>query len=326
MQLRSDGQLVEEPVRAEMLPEYGTLELGDLLLESGEVLKNAHARFEWAGNRTGPAILVCHALTGNEQTVGTKQAPGWWSGLIGPGRYIDTSHYQILTINTLGGCNGSSGPLSINNETGEPYRMNFPFFTIRDMVNFQKMALDKLRIRKLAAVIGGSLGGMQALEWGCMYPEKVEQVIAMAVTPFLSDYAIAYNRIGIEAIMNDPGWNHGNYKRAEDVSGLKIARMVGLVTYRSDALFNSRFNRRISSKSDGQPPLYEVESYLRYQGEKLTARFDPNSYLYLLYAMNSHDIGIGRGGCKEVLKRFQPKLNVICFSGDLLYKGEQINE
>jgi len=304
------------------LPSYGLVPVGDLQLESGKILKQVVAKYEKVGNPKGPTILVVHALTGNEQTVGTSDQPGWWRGLVGPDLYIDTNQYQVVTFNALGGCHGSTGPQSMNPETGYPYRMEFPYFTIRDMVTFQKKALNELGIHHLKAVIGGSLGGMQALEWGILYPSMVDHVIALAVTPYLNDFAIAFNRIGIDAILHDPGWKNGYYENPKDVYGLTIARMAGMVTYRSGELFEERFQRNIRKEEKGEPPYFEVESYLHYQGEKLTSRFDPNSYVYLLQAMNSHDIGRDRGGYVHVLKNFVPRLTSICFQGDLLYKGE----
>lgn len=302
--------------------EYGQVVIDDLRLENNRLLEQVVARFEWAGNRKGPIILVCHALTGNEETVGTQEKPGWWSGLIGPGRFIDTDQYQVLTFNVLGGCSGSTGPLSTDPDTGNQYRLDFPEITIRDIVTFQKKALEKLGIKKLKAIIGGSLGGMQVLEWGMMYPEMTERLIPLAVTPFLGDYAIAYNRIGIEAIMNDSEWNQGNYPEGLELNGLKIARMVGMVTYRTDQLFQERFNRGIHKGETEHHRLYEVDSYLKYQGKKLAARFDANSYVYLLLAMNSHDIGRNRGGYLQALGNLLPPVNWIGFQGDLLYKPE----
>jgi homoserine O-acetyltransferase/O-succinyltransferase len=301
---------------------YGTIFVGDIQLESGEVLKDTLASYEMVGNKSGPVILIFHALTGNERTYGTDDHPGWWRGMVGPNLYIDTNQYLVITFNVLGGCSGSTGPTSINPDTGKEYRTQFPFFTIRDMVHFQKKALAQLGIHHVKAVIGGSLGGMQALEWGVLYPDTVEHVIALAVTPYLSDYGIAFNRIGIEAILHDPNWKNGYYENASDVNGLSIAHMVGMVTYRTGELFEERFQREIRHQELHQPPYYQVESYLHYQGKKLLHRFDPNSYLYLLHAMNSHDIGRDRGNLEEVFKQYQPKLTSICFQGDLLYKGE----
>ncbi|MCU9615078.1 homoserine O-acetyltransferase [Caldibacillus lycopersici] len=304
--------------------EHQEVSIGDLLLENGTVLSNAVAKYERVGNRNGQVVLVCHALTGNEQTVGTNENPGWWSGLVGRNRPIDTNLYQVITFNVLGGCHGSTGPQSINEVTGERYRAQFPFITIRDMVHFQKQALEVLGINQLRAVIGGSLGGMQALEWGLLYPNSAEHIIALAVTPYVDDIAIAYNRIGIEAIENDPLWNNGNYWDGAILPGLKIARMIGMVTYRSDYQLEERFQRSLQRVDAGKKPFYAVESYLIYQGDKLAAKFDPNSYLTLLYAMNSHDIGRDRGGFQKACQSFLPRLTLIGFQNDLLYKPEKM--
>ncbi|MGM0843827.1 MAG: homoserine O-acetyltransferase MetX [Bacillota bacterium] len=299
----------------------GTVPIGDIELESGEFLHKAQLHYELCGRKDAPVILVCHALTGSHLSVGTKENPGWWRGLIGPSAYLDTSKYPIITFNILGGCDGSTGPASLNAETGEAYRTSFPELTVRDIVHAQYKALVELGISSLKAVIGGSLGGMQALEWGLLYPSFVRKVFLLAATPYFTDYGIAFNTIGKTAITFDPDWRNGHYESAEEVSGLKIARMAGMVTYRSPDLFEKRFNR---SKTD--EGIFQVESYLTYQGEKLANRFDPNSYLYLMAAMNSHDIGRERGGWKEAASGFRPELIAIGYTGDLIYPPSLIRE
>ncbi|RDU38201.1 homoserine O-acetyltransferase [Neobacillus piezotolerans] len=302
-------------------PEYGKIHVGDLQLESGEVLPDLELAFERAGKIGGPTILVCHALTGNQYTVGTQNQPGWWHGLIGPGMYIDTNKYEVITVNVLGGCSGSTGPTSLNPLTNQPYQYDFPKITIRDIVDSQVLALRKLGIDKIKAAIGGSLGGMQVLELATAYPDFAELIIPMAVTPSLSDYGIAFNAIGRNAIMRDPAWNGGFYSDGTQISGLEIARMVGMVTYRTGELFNKRFNRELK---DGD--TFQVESYLKYQGQKLSARFDANSYLYLLGAMDSHDIGRGRQGWKNAIGRISAKTVLLGYTGDLLYPPEKVKE
>jgi homoserine O-acetyltransferase/O-succinyltransferase len=303
----------------------GGVSIGSLTLESGVVLENVELAFEKFGAENGPFVLVCHALTGNQFAVGTEEEPGWWSGLIGPGKSIDTNHFQVITFNVLGGCNGSTGPLSINPSTGKMYRSSFPQITVRDMVRAQRRALTKLGIDHLHAVIGGSLGGMQVFEWGVMYPRDMDKLFIFASTPYLSDYGIAYNRIGIEAIIHDPNFRKGNYTKSTDVKGLEIARMIGMVTYRSAAMFASRFSRK-QMKPHTESSIYEVESYLQYQGKKLTQRFDVNSYLILLYAMNHHDIGRGRGGVESVLKQIKAEVIAISFEHDLIYPASLMKE
>jgi homoserine O-acetyltransferase/O-succinyltransferase len=299
--------------------EVGKVSIGNLRLESGYVLPDVTLAYERCGNRSGPSIVVCHALTGNQFAVGTEDEPGWWSGLIGCGKAVDTDVYQIITFNVLGGCQGSTGPTSLSPD-GSVYRMKFPRITVRDMVHAQKMALDQLGIHHVQAVIGGSLGGMQVFEWGVMYPTFMDQLFILAATPYLSDYGIAFNRIGIAAIENDPHWKNGNYLHSSEVKGFHIARMAGLVTYRSDDLFNGRFERQMNQSTDF--PYYEVESYLQYQGEKLANRFDVNSYLYLLHAMNSHDIGRGRGGWKKVASTYEAEVIGVAFQHDLIYSAD----
>ncbi|WP_409275057.1 homoserine O-acetyltransferase MetX [Neobacillus sp. SCS-31] len=302
-------------------PEYGKIYIGDIRLESGVVLPDAELAFEKAGKKGGPAILVCHALTGNQYTVGTEEQPGWWHGLIGPGMYVDTSQYEVITFNVLGGCSGSTGPTSLNPLTKKPYQYDFPKITIRDIVDSQVLALRKLGIDKIKAAIGGSLGGMQVLELATAYPNFAELIIPMAVTPYLSDYGIAFNSIGRNAIKRDPAWNGGSYSDGHKISGLEIARMVGMVTYRTGALFNQRFNRELKNAD-----TFQVESYLKYQGQKLSARFDANSYLYLLEAMDSHDIGRGRQGWKKAIGQITAKTLLLGFTGDLLYPPEKVKE
>ena len=285
----------------------GTVSIGNLVLESGHVLEGAELAYERSGNPSAPAILICHALTGDQYAVGSAEHPGWWSGLAGPGKAVDTEKYQVISFNVLGGCNGSTGPLSLNPVTGKPYRSDFPLLTIKDMVKAEYQALKTLGIKNLKAVIGGSLGGMKALEWGALYPDFTESIVPLAVTPAFSSYALAFNHIGIRAIENDPDFQNGNYAGSPDFNGFHLARIAGMISYRSGKLFNDRFGRSESGQK------FEVEAYLDYQGRKLAQRFDANSYLILLKAMNSHDMG-------------ERKINVPIFSvsytHDLLYPAE----
>ena len=307
----------------------GSVKIGDLQLESGRILKNVEVAYERVGYVNSPTILVCHALTGNQYAVGQGGNPGWWADFIGANRWIDTNSYQVITTNVISGCDGSTGPTSVNLETEALYRTDFPFISIRDMVNAQYLALQKLGIEHIHAVIGGSLGGMQVLEWGIIYPTFMDILIPIAVSPFLSDFAIAFNTIARRAIIQDPAWKNGNYSTDdEDILGLSIARMVGLVTYRSAQLFNQRFNRKASEAwgKTHQEISFEVESYLLYQGEKLIQRFDANSYLYLLKSMDSHDIGRERGGWQNALKLIQAPILALSFKGDLLFPPELLKE
>jgi homoserine O-acetyltransferase len=269
---------------------------------------------------------LCHALTGNQEAYGTSENPGWWRGLIGSDGYIDINQFQIITFNVLGGCSGSTGPASTNTETGEPYRKDFPFITVRDMVRAERYALEVLGIPRLLAVIGGSLGGMQALEWAVQFPYLIEKVFVLAATPYLNDYGIAFNRLAIHAIENDPVYKSGNRADGERLVGLEIARMAGLLTYRQPKLFNDRFQRTIRDADSEGKSFYQVDSYMTYQGGKLTTRFDVDSYLTLLYAMNAHDIGDKLGGWKRAASQIQAEVHAFGYEGDLIYPPEAIEE
>jgi homoserine O-acetyltransferase len=304
----------------------------EITLECGDTLKQIEIVYETSGNLNEEktnAILVCHALTGDACAVGDEETPGWWEGLIGPGRYIDTNKYFVVTSNVLGGCAGTTGPASINPQTGEPYGANFPVVTIRDMVELQYKLIKNLGIEKLFAVVGGSMGGMQVFEWAVMYPEMMHLVLPIATSARLSAIAIAYNDVGRQAILSDPEWKRGHYYPGKGpVNGLSIARMLGMITYRTADLFEYRFGRRLKDEQDVTQfdSTFNIESYLRYQGQKLVDRFDANSYLYLLKAMDSHDIGRGRGGIKAALKGIQAKVLSIAISNDLLYPAEHQEE
>ena len=284
-----------------------TVSIGSLTLDSTKTINHVELAYERHGDENAPTVLVCHALTGDQYAVGSEENPGWWAGLIGPGKPVDTDVFQVITFNVLGGSHGSTGPLSIKPETGQPYRADFPTLTIRDMVRAEYYALQKLGINHLAGVLGGSLGGMKALEWGKLYPEFVDAILPLAVTPYYSDYGLAFNHIGIQAIESDRDFNGGNYESSADLKGFQVARMAGMVTYRSGSMFNQRFGR---SKAGEE---FNVQSYLNYQGKKLAGRFDANSYLLLLKAMNTHDI-------EEAV--LDVPVYSLSFTHDLLYPSE----
>lgn len=286
-----------------------TVAIGDLELESGAVLRKVELAYERSGNPDGQTILICHALTGDQFAVGSDECPGWWSGLAGPGKVIDTESFQVISFNVLGGCSGSTGPLSVNPGTGSPYRSDFPLLTIRDMVRAEYKALLKLGINGVKAVIGGSLGGMKALEWGALYPDFTGAIAPLAVTPSFSSYALAFNHLSIQAIEGDPDFKNGYYTGSSDFRGFHIARMAGMISYRSGKMFNDRFGRSENEHS------FEVQSYLDYQGEKLAQRFDANSYLILLKAMNSHDLGE---------RQVKVPIFSLLYTYDLLYPAEEM--
>lgn len=265
-------------------------------------------------------ILVTHALTGDSHPAAhsDKDEKGWWEPLIGSGRPLDTDRYFIVCANVLGGCQGTTGPASPNPATGLPYGSQFPTITIRDMVNVQKLLLDHLGITHLVAVIGGSMGGMQALEWGVTYPDFMDGVVCIAAPGFASAQAIAYNRVGRQSIRLDPAWNHGDYYGTNGPEeGLALARSLGMITYQSEQSMANKFGRSVRN---GQ---FEVENYLEYQGESLVRRFDANSYLTLLKALDLHDLGYGHLSYEMALARIIAKTLVVGVSSDILYPAYQ---
>ena len=302
-------------------------------LECGARLAPVEVAYETWGTLNAPgdnAILVCHALTGDAHAAGRYAEDarlGWWDPLIGPGRAFDTRRYFVVCANILGGCQGTTGPAATNPATGRPYGSAFPTVTVRDMVRVQYALLRRLGVRRLAAVAGGSLGGMQTLEWLVMYPNFVAAAIPIAASLAHTPQGIAYNLIGREAIMRDPAWQGGDYYasgRAPE-QGLALARMIGMITYQSDESMRRKFGRaRVEPHPDAayRPAnRFQVESYLHYQGESLVRRFDANSYLVLSRAMDLHDVGEGRGGLAAALARSHPasRTLVIGIDSDILF-------
>src|SRR5262249_10885708 len=252
------------------------------------------------------AILIAHAFSGDAHAAGEA---GWWSTMIGPGKAFDTGKYYVICSNVLGGCRGTTGPGSINPETGCPWAMSFPSVSIADMVRLQKLLIDHLEIPRLLAVAGGSMGGMQALEWAVTYPEKVAAAIPIATTARHSAQQIAFNEVGRQAIMADPDWNKGNYYGGKPPGrGLAVARMVGHITYMSDESMREKFGRRLRS-----PDQFEVESYLNYRGYKFVDRFDANSYIYITRAMDTFDL-TQRGSLPSLFERARTRFLVISFT------------
>jgi homoserine O-acetyltransferase len=278
------------------------------------------------------AIYICHALTGTAHAARLPDRPaqeeGWWEPLIGPGKAFDTDRYFVVCANVLGGCYGTTGPSSLNPDTGTPYAMEFPVITIRDMVRVQKRLLDHLGVKHLKAVAGGSVGGMQALEWAVMYPDYVEAVIPVASSERLTPLAIAYNQACRKAIMNDANWCGGSYYgRTFPAAGLALARMISTITYKSKETFEERFGRKLAGENKDYFNFFqdfEVESYLNYQGFKLVKRFDANAYLYLTKAMDLHDLGRGYDSTLEALRRIESQVLLIGISSDLLFPPGEI--
>lgn len=298
-----------------------------LALEYGDTLEHVAVAFETYGelNAAGDnAILVCHALTGSGHAAGMHQrgeVPGWWDPLIGPGKPIDTSRYFVVCSNVLGGCYGTTGPSSIDPESGEPYRLDFPRYTVRDMVEAQKRLGDALGIRSFASVIGGSMGGMQVLEWAAMYPEQVRSIIPIGIGARHSAWAIGLNEVARRAITSDPAWQGGNYPLSQQPeAGLGLARAVAMLSYRSVDSLNAKFGReRVSASRGLLSQSFEIESYLSYQGVKLVKRFDANTYLYLTRAMDDYDLTEGRGRLHQVLAKMDMPALVLGISSDVLY-------
>ena len=302
-------------------------------MDSGVVIAPLQVAYETYGelnaSRTN-AILVEHAFSGDAHAAGVSHEdgkPGWWDNMIGPGKGFDTNKYFVVCSNVLGGCRGTTGPSSINPETGCPFAMSFPVVTIADMVRVQKMLMDHLDIERLLAVTGGSMGGMQALEWAVSYPDSVAAAIPIASTARHSAQQIAFNEVGRQAIMGDPDWRGGNYYgQTPPARGLSVARMVGHITYMSDDSMREKFGRRMREKEAlelDSPAEFEVESYLRYRGSQFVDRFDANSYLYITKAMDYFDLAGSRTSLAAAFEEVKARFLVISFTSDWLYPSYQ---
>ncbi|MGA7835536.1 MAG: homoserine O-acetyltransferase [Acidimicrobiales bacterium] len=295
--------------------------------EGGGYLPSVTVAYETWGelNADGSnAVLVEHALTGDSHALGGISAghptPGWWNGLVGPGLAIDTEQYFVVCSNVLGGSQGTTGPSSLAPD-GRPYGSRFPVITVRDQVAVEAAVTDALGIESWHAVVGGSMGGMRALEWAITYPERVANLVVLAVGAASTADQIAHSRLQIRAIKADPNYHGGDYyDRSPPNEGLAIARGLGQITYRTDEEFESRFARAAHDESDVlDGGLYAVESYLGYHGEKLARRFDANSYIVLSEAMNHHDVGRGRGGVASALGSIRSRSTVLGIDSDRLY-------
>ena len=301
-----------------MLTEALQATFDSIELDCGVTISPVEVAYETYGTLNAAktnAILVAHAFSGDAHAAGDG---GWWSSMIGPGKAFDTDQHFVICANVLGGCKGTTGPASINPETGCPWAMSFPVVTIADMVRLQKKLIDSLGIKKLLAVAGGSMGGMQALEWAVAYPESVAATLPIATTARHSAQQIAFNEVGRQAIMADPDWNGGNYyDRRPPARGLAVARMVGHITYMSDASMREKFGRRLRA-----PDQFEVESYLQYRGSKFVDRFDANSYIYITRAMDSFDL-TQKGTLPQLFEKVRTRFLVISFTSDWLYPSYQ---
>jgi len=274
------------------------------------------------------AILICHALTGDQYVIGDHPVtgkPGWWETMVGPGRPIDTDHFFVICSNVLGGCMGTTGPASKDPKTGEPYELSLPVLTIRDMVRAQAMLLDHLGIEKLLCVTGGSMGAMQALQWAASYPARVFASLPIAVAARHSAQNIAFHEVGRQSIMADPEWRQGAYYRADTFPrrGLAVARMAAHITYLSDAALHRKFGRQLQDRAAltfGFDADFQVESYLRHQGTIFVERFDANSYLYITRAMDYFDIAADYNGVlANAFRGTKTRFCIISFTSDWLF-------
>ena len=316
---------------------FGEKEDPGLKLDCGKVLAPVNIRYETYGTLNAEkdnAILLFHALTGDAHVCGyhseTDRKPGWWDKMVGPGKSIDTDRFFVVCSNIIGGCSGSTGPGSINPETGNSFNLDFPMITIADMVRAQHRLMQHLQVEHWLAIGGGSMGGMQALQWVIDYPECVGSVLAIATTAKLSPQSIAFDWVGRQAIMSDKEWQEGNYQGKNPEKGLAIARMVGHITYLSDESMLRKFGRKLQEENEPSQDFqrnFQVESYLEYQGKQFVERFDANSYLYITRAMDFFDLSsICDGNLTEVFRDVKSPFLVVSFSSDWLFPPSHSQE
>ncbi len=309
-----------------------------LTLKSGEVLSQYHLVYETYGKLNADksnAVMICHALSGNHHVAGkydeTDKNPGWWDNLIGPGKPLDTNKFFVIGLNNLGGCHGSSGPLSTNPATDKPWGASFPVVTVEDWVNSQVRLADYLGIHQLAAIIGGSLGGMQALQWTIAYPERVRNALVIASAPNLTAQNIAFNEVARQAIITDPEFHDGDYynKGVLPRRGLRIARMLGHITYLSDDAMGAKFGRKLRDGhiKYGFDVEFEMESYLRYQGDKFAGEFDANTYLRMTRALDYFDPAAEyNGDLSAALAKVKSDFLVVSFTSDWRFSPARSRE
>jgi len=306
------------------------------MLTSNQKIKPFTVAYETFGQlspKKDNVILIIHALTGDSHCAGVysekDEKPGWWDPLIGPGKAFDTNKYFIVCSNVLGGCQGTTGPSSINHETGKPYGLSFPVITVRDMVNAQKLLLDYLGIQRLLSISGGSMGGLNVLEWAVAYPDFVSSIIPVSTSGRISPQGIAFSEVERQAIIRDPKWNNGNYDPDNPpVDGLAVARMIAHITYLSSESMHKKFGRR-KLTADKKAPFehkFEIESYLQYQGSRFVERFDANSYIYLTKAMDFYDIAEGYDSLEHGASRIKCKSLFVSFRSDWLFSPRETGE
>ncbi|MGE9296286.1 MAG: homoserine O-acetyltransferase MetX [Puniceicoccales bacterium] len=308
------------------------------ICEGGGRLPHFTLRYETYGrlnDERSNAILICHALSGDHHAAGVyeigEKKPGWWNSIIGPGKPIDTNKFFVICSNCLGGCQGSTGPASINPETGRRYNLDFPLVTIRDMVRAQKLLIEHLGIETLHAAVGGSMGGMQVLQWAIEYPDAIRRILPMATTARQNAQAIAFNEVGRSAIMQDRDWLGGDYSEGGGPNvGLAVARMMAHITYLSDKGMEHKFGRnRQQAQRDARELFdieFEVESYLRYQGKSFVNRFDANTYLYFTKALDRFDLYCDNGHLEDAMAKVTARALVVGFTSDWLFPPQQNRE
>ncbi len=315
-------------------PDSFSLQIGAqsmLRMDSGATLAPVTIAYQVYGDlnaQKSNALLICHALTGDQHVANRHPITGrrgWWETMVGPGRPFDTDRFFIICANVLGGCMGSTGPASINPENGEPYGLDFPVVTIADMVRAQALLIDHLGIDTLFCVVGGSMGGMQVLQWAASYPERVFAALPIATAARHSSQNIAFHEVGRQAIMADPDWRGGRYlvERTRPSKGLAVARMAAHITYLSDSALHRRFGRNLQNRSARTFSFdadFQIESYLRHQGAIFVERFDPNSYLYMTRAMDYFDLAADYGGSlANAFKGSRTRFCVVSFTSDWLF-------
>ncbi len=331
-------------VKSSFGPNYKNFEIGEIIflakknplrLACGIEIQNFPLAYQTYGTLNSDksnAILICHALTGDQYVASQNpvtQKEGWWNFLVGPGKSIDTNKFFVICSNIIGGCMGSFGPKEIDPNSGEPYGIKFPFITVQDMVKAQNLLIEHFGIQKLHAVIGGSTGGMQALSWSTLYPQKIKLLMLLATSYRHGTQNIAFHEAGRQAIMADPNWCNGKYllEKKYPIKGLSVARMIAHITYLSENSLQKKFGRNLQNKdvfSFSFDPEFQVESYLHHQGAGFVERFDPNSYLYVTKAVNYFDLESDFGGKLsnsfiEFAKNREGKICLISFSDDWLF-------
>lgn len=309
-----------------------------LVLASGRSLAPLTIAYQTYGTlnpERSNAVLICHALTGDQYVVDAHPVtgrPGWWPLMVGPGRSIDTDRYFVICVNVAGSCMGSTGPSSINPQTGKPYAIDFPMITIADMVRAQKMLIDHLGIQELFCVIGGSMGGMQVLQWVASYPDMVYTAVPIATAARHTSQNIAFHEVGRQAVMADPNWLGGRYQEsaARPEKGLGVARMAAHITYLSEAALHNKFGRNLQNRSSPTFSFdadFQVESYLRHQGSTFVDRFDANCYLYLTRAMDYFDLAADYGGVlADAFQNMHTRFCCVSFTSDWLFPTDEVRQ